>query len=161
MQKTSIMKHSKLLNKPHEIRRPRLDDWEQMLSILEKENFANIGGEEMRDFPLKDCFIATCGKEVIGLAGYKILDSNTAKTSLLAVKKKYREMGIGILLQNTRIQFLRDKNIKVLYTNCDNEKVISWNMRHFGFEKTGTLIPKTESYGLDDKDAWVNLKLNL
>ena len=161
MHKTSIMKHPNLLNKTHVIRRPRLNDWDQMLALLKKENFDRIGGEEMRDFPLKDCFIATCGEEIIGLAGYKILDSNTAKTSLLAVKKKYREMGIGILLQNTRIQFLREKNIKVLYTNCDNEKVISWNMRHFGFEKTGKLIPKTESYGLFDKDEWVNLKLNL
>ena len=150
-----------LLNEHYKIRRPRLNDWEQMLSILKKENFDNIGGEEMRDFPLKDCFIATCGKEIIGLAGYKILDSNTAKTSLLAVKKKYRKMGIGILLQNTRIQHLRNKNIKVLYTNCDNEKVISWNMRHFGFERTGETIAKTESYGLLDKNEWVNLKLYL
>ena len=155
------MKPHKLFNKPHIIRRPCLNDWDQMLSILKKENFDNIGGEEMRDFPLKDCFIAVRGKEVIGLAGYKILDSNTAKTSLIAVKKQYREMGIGILLQNTRIQYLRNKNIKVLYTNCDNEKVISWNIRHFGFKKTGKTIAKTESYGLSDKDEWVSLKLYL
>jgi N-acetylglutamate synthase-like GNAT family acetyltransferase len=157
----SGMKPHKLFNKPHIIRRPCLNDWDQMLSILKKENFDNIGGEEMRDFPLKDCFIAACGKEIIGLAGYKILDSSTAKTSLIAVKKQYREMGIGILLQNTRIQYLRNKNIKVLYTNCDNEKVISWNIRHFGFKKTGKTIAKTESYGLSDKDEWVSLKLYL
>ena len=155
------MRKPKLFNKPYIIRRPSLNDWDQMLSILKKENFDNIGGEEMRDFPLKDCFIAVRGEEVIGLAGYKILDSNTAKTSLLAVKKEYREMGIGVLLQNTRIQYLRNKNIKVLYTNCDNEKVISWNIRHFGFKKTGKIIPKTESYGLLDKNEWVSLKLYL
>ncbi len=160
---TSIMRQPKLFNKPkpYIIRRPSLNDWDQMLSILKKENFDNIGGEEMRDFPLKDCFIAASGEEVIGLAGYKILDSNTAKTSLLAVKKEYREMGIGVLLQNTRIQYLRNKNIKVLYTNCDNEKVVSWNIRHFGFKKTGETIAKTESFGLLDKNEWVSLKLYL
>jgi len=155
------MRKPKLFNKPYIIRRPSLNDWDQMLSILKKENFDNIGGEEMRDFPLKDCFIAVRGEEVIGLAGYKILDSNTAKTSLLAVKKEYREMGIGVTLQNSRIQYLRNKNIKVLYTNCDNEKVVSWNIRHFGFKKTGEIIAKTESFGRLDKDKWINLKLNL
>ena len=155
------MQPPKLFNKSHIIRRPCLNDWDQMLSILKKENFDNIGGEEMRDFPLKDCFIATIEKEVIGLAGYKILDSNTAKTSLLAVKKECREMGIGDTLQNKRIEYLRNKNIKVLYTNCDNEKVISWNIRHFGFKRTGEKIVKTESYGLLDKDEWVNLILYL
>lgn len=155
------MLNLKLLNKSYIIRRPCLNDWDQMLSILRKENFDNIGGEEMRDFPLKDCFIAVCGKEVIGLAGHKILDSNTAKNTLLAVKKEYRKMGVGTSLVKTRMQYLRNKGIKVLYTNCDNEKVISWNMRHFGFKKTGKKIPKTESYGLLDKDEWVNLKLNL
>ena len=51
------MRHPKLFNKPYIIRRPSLNDWDQMFSILKKENFHNIGGEEMRDFPLKDCFI--------------------------------------------------------------------------------------------------------
>jgi len=45
------MRHPKLFNKPYIIRRPSLNDWDQMLSILKKENFHNIGGEEMRDFP--------------------------------------------------------------------------------------------------------------
>ena len=155
------MRQPKLFNKPYIIRRPSLNDWDQMLSILKKENLHNIGGEEMRDFPLKDCFIAACGEEVIGLAGYKILDSNTAKSTLLVVKKEYRKMGIGASLVNKRMQYLRNKNIKVLYTNVDNEKVISWHIRHYGFKKTGKIIPKTESYGLLDKDEWVSLKLYL
>lgn len=155
------MRHSKLLNKPYVIRRPSIKDWGQMVSILKVENFHNIGGEEMKDFPLKDCFIAVREEEILGLAGYKILNNSTAKTSLLAVKKEYRNMGIGISLQNSRIQFLKDKKIKVLYTNCDNEKVIRWNIHHFGFKKTGRLIVKTESYGRLDKDKWVNLRLDL
>lgn len=157
----SIMRTPKLHNKPYIIRKPKINDWEQMLALLKEENFHNIGGEEMRDFPLKDCFIATSGKEVIGLAGYKILDPNTAKTSLLTVKKEYRDMGIGISLQNKRIEYLRNKNIKVLYTNCDNEKVINWNIRHFGFKRSGVITPKTESYGQLDKHEWVNLELYL
>ncbi len=161
LESISNLLRPKIFNKPYLIRRPILKDWDQMLSILKIENFHNIGGKEMRDFPLSDCFIAVCGEEVIGLAGYKILNKNTAKTTLLAVKQKYREMGVGISLQNTRIKYLRSKNIKVLYTNCDNEKVIRWNINHFGFKKTGKIIDKTEPYGRLDIDKWVNLKLDL
>lgn len=155
------MRNLKILSNLYLIRRPSIRDWDQILSILEKENFHNIGGEEMKDFPLKDCFIAVKNEEVLGLAGYKILNSTTAKTSLLAVKKEYRKMGIGEALQNSRIEYLKSKNIKELYTNCDNEKVIKWNINHFGFKKTGKLIAKTESYGRLDKDKWVNLRLEL
>ena len=139
------------------ITRPEPDHWAVILTILKTANFHAIGGAEMPEFPLSECFVALCESRLVGVAGYKILDEKTAKTTLLAVHPDYRRRGIGIQLAQARIECLRNLGIKQVFTNCDNREVISWNERHFGFRKTGKLIPKLEDFGRKDKDHWVNL----
>ena len=141
--------------------RPDPGHREAILAILKTANFHAIGGAEMAEFPLPDCFVATCGTQLVGVAGYRVLDEETAKTTLLVVNPDSRRKGIGIQLQQARIEYLRSRGIKLLFTNCDNPEVISWNERHFGFRKTGKLIPKLEDFGLRDKDHWVNLVAEL
>ncbi len=143
------------------IMRPRSNDWEAILEILKTANFHQIGGAEMSEFPLCDCFIAVDNLTPVGVAGYKMLDPTTAKTTLLTVHPDYRGRKIGIRLQQSRFAFLRDKGIKTIYTNCDDPAVIRWNERHFGFRKTGQLIPKVHEFGRKDKDHWVNLVADL
>ena len=137
--------------------RPGPGHSEAILAVLETANFHAIGGAEMAEFPLSDCFVALCESRLAGVAGYKILDKITAKTTLLAVHPDYRRRGIGIQLAQARIECLRNLGIKQVFTNCDDPEVISWNERHFGFRKTGKLIPKLEDFGRKDKDHWVNL----
>lgn len=144
-----------------QIRRPREDEWDRILEILETANFHHIGGLEMPEFPLNDCFVAVLDGRVIGVAGYKILDATTAKTSLLAVDPEHRGGAVGITLQTARQDFLRAQGIKELYTNSDDERVIDWYMRHFGYKPTGKRIPKLESFGRDDKTEWINMKVEL
>ena len=144
-----------------QIRRPREDEWERILEILETANFHHIGGQEMPEFPLSDCFVAVADGRVVGVAGYKILDATTAKTSLLAVDPEHRGAAVGIALQTARQDFLRARGIKELYTNSDDESVIEWYMRHFGYKPTGKRIPKLESFGRDDKTEWINMKVEL
>ncbi len=144
-----------------QIRRPREDEWDRILEILETANFHHIGGQEMPEFPLGDCFVAVADGRVIGVAGYKILDATTAKTSLLAVDPEHRGAAVGIALQTARQDFLRAQGIKELYTNSDDERVIDWYMRHFGYKPTGKRIPKLESFGRDDKTEWINMKVEL
>jgi N-acetylglutamate synthase-like GNAT family acetyltransferase len=144
-----------------QIRRPREDEWDRILEILETANFHHIGGQEMPEFPLGDCFVAVADGRVIGVAGYKILDATTAKTSLLAVDPEHRGAAVGIVLQTARQDFLRAQGIKELYTNSDDERVIDWYMRHFGYKPTGKRIPKLESFGRDDKTEWINMKVEL
>jgi len=141
--------------------RPDPGHWGAILAILKTANFHAIGGAEMPEFPLSDCFVARCESRLVGVAGYKILDEKTAKTTLLTVHPDYRRRGIGIQLAQARLEYLRNQGIKRLFTNCDDPEVISWNERHFGCCKTGKLIPKLEDYGRKDKDHWVNLVVKL
>ncbi len=144
-----------------QIRRPGKEDWERILEILETANFHHIGGREMPAFPLSDCFVAVAGGRVIGVAGYRILDDTTAKTTLLAVDPEHRRDAVGAALQTARQDFLRGRGIKTLYTNADDERVIDWYIRRFGYRPTGKRIPKVEPFGREDKSEWINLKVIL
>jgi len=141
--------------------RPGPADWDDILAILRAANFHRLGGVEMRDFPLADCFVARAQGRVVGVAGYELLDPATAKTSLLAVDPAWRGRGVGTRLQQARIDYLRGRGVRRLYTNCDDERVIAWNRREFGFRTTGRTIAKAHSFGRTDRDRWINLRLDL
>lgn len=144
-----------------EIRRPREEEWPRILEILETANFHHIGGREMPAFPLDDCFVAATGESVVGVAGYRVLDETTAKTTLLVVDPRHRGRGIGVRLHAARQDFLRRQGIKALYTNVDDERVVRWYVRHFGHRPTGERIAKVEPFGRDDRDEWINLVVEL
>lgn len=131
------------------------------MALLESANFHRIGGVEMRRFEPEDCFVAELGGRVVGVAGYAILDAVTAKTTLLVVDRAARRQGVGTALQAHRLAYLRQRGVRVLYTNCDDPAVIAWNCRHFGYYPTGRVIPKQEAYGRDDQDSWTNMRREL
>ena len=143
------------------IRRPKETDWPRMLEVLETANFHHIGGPEMPSFPLSDCFVAELDGLVIGVGGYRILDATTAKTTLLAVDSRFRGHNVGGALQQARQDYLREQGIKELYTNADDERVVAWYLRLFGYERTGKRIPKEAPFGRSDKDEWINLVTKL
>ncbi len=139
------------------LRRPDIADWPCVMEILREVNYHHIGSSEMPAFPLEDCFVAEVDGKVVGVAGYRILDSENAKTTLMAVNPAYRELGIGRKLQRKRMDFLRTQGIKYLTTNCDDEKVIDWYCRHFGYRRTGERVPKTAEFGRADREEWITL----
>ncbi len=143
------------------LRRPDEKDWPRILEILKIVNYHRIGGSEMPAFPLADCFVAEVDGRIAGVAGYRILDLRTAKTTLMAVDPVFRNHGLGMALQRARMDYLRTKGIRHLYTNSDDEKVINWYCRHFGYRPTGERVPKTEDFGLSDKTEWTTLVCNL
>ena len=115
----------------------------------------------MPSFPLCDCFVAVSRDRVIGVAGYRLLDDTTAKTTLLAVDTRFRGRAVGIALQRARQDFLRRQGIRTLYTNVDDQRAVAWYARHFGYRPTGERIPKVEPFGRADKHEWIGLKLEL
>lgn len=143
------------------VRRPVEADWPRILEILRHANYHRIGGSEMASFPLEDCFVAEVGGVIAGVAGYRILDADNAKTTLMVVDPAYRRYGIGLLLQRERMAFLKARGIKFLTTNCDDPAVIDWYCRHFGYVPTGDRVPKTEDFGLPDKREWITLRCRL
>ncbi len=145
----------------HIIRRPTEEDWYQILDVLRTANFHHIGGPEMATFPLEDCFIADIEDRIVGVAGYRILDEYNAKTTLLVVLPEYRRGKIGHDLQQTRQDFLREQGIKTLFSNTDDQHVVNWYKRNFGYQETGKIIAKMEPFGRLDRDTWINLKVEL
>ena len=144
-----------------EIRRPVAAEWPRILEVLETANFHHIGGPEMPSFPLGDCFVAAIEGAVIGVAGYRVLDDTTAKTTLLAVDPKYRGRRAGGALHTARQDYLRDLGIKTLYTNTDDERVIAWYERVFGYISSGERTPKLASFGRCDRQEWIELMVRL
>ncbi len=143
------------------IRRPVPEEWPRILEILETANFHHIGGPEMPSFPLSECFVAAVDGTVFGVAGYRVLDETTAKTTLLAVDPEYRGRSAGAALHRARQEFLRTLGIKTLYTNSDDARVIAWYERVFGYKPTGKRIAKLAPFGRSDKHEWINLMVEL
>lgn len=143
------------------IRRPKAEEWPRILEVLEAANFHHIGGPEMPEFPLSDCFVAALDGTVIGVAGYRVLDKTTAKTTLLAVDPEFRGHNAGVALHTARQDFLRRQGIQTLYTNSDDERVIAWYQRVFGYETTGKRTPKLAPFGRNDKHEWIGLMVRL
>jgi N-acetylglutamate synthase-like GNAT family acetyltransferase len=140
-----------------EIRRPSESDREAILSVLRTANFDAIGSSEMPEFPLSDCFIAVAGKTIVGVGGYRILDPNTAKTTLLAVDPAWRGRGVGNLLQTARLEVMKAAGVKRIYTNTDDDAVIAWLERRHEFRRSGETIAKLRPFGRADRDHWVNM----
>lgn len=144
------------------VERPTKADLPRIMEILQAVNYHRIGGAEMPAFPLEDCFVARLDDgRIAGVAGYRVLDARTAKTTLLAVDPAFRRMGAGEALQLARMDFLRARGIRQLFTNCDDEQVINWYENHFGYRRTGGRIPKVEPFGRADKNEWITLVAEL
>ena len=114
----------------------------------------------MPSFPLSDCFVASVGETIIGVGGYRILDEHCAKTTLLAVDPAWRGYGIGEMLQEARLAVMRENGASAIYTNTDDDLVIDWLIRKYGFRLTGETIPKTCDFGRPERDHWITLVLD-
>jgi N-acetylglutamate synthase-like GNAT family acetyltransferase len=140
-----------------EIRTAEESDREGILAVLRTANFDAIGSSEMPEFPLSDCFIAVSGGRIVGVGGYRILDADTAKTTLLAVDPAWRGRGIGAQLQAVRLEVMKAKGVRRIYTNTDDDSVIAWLERRHGFRRSGEVIAKVHPFGRPDRDHWVNM----
>ena len=139
------------------IERPAETDWPSILALLESANLHRIGGPEMREFPLSTCFVARLGKEIVGVCGYRFIDGHTARNTMTVVAMEHRGRGVGTRLKRACIDFLAEQGIREIFTNCDHRAIIDWNIREFGFQPTGRLIPKEEDFGKPGAKHWVNL----
>ena len=139
------------------IRRPTESDRDAIVAVLRTANFDAIGSSEMPEFPLSDCFIAAVDGTIVGVGGYRILDADTAKTTLLAVDPAWRGHGVGSRLQTARLDVMKAAGVKRIYTNTDDEGVIAWLERRHGFRRSGELIPKVHPFGRADRDHWINM----
>jgi ribosomal protein S18 acetylase RimI-like enzyme len=137
-------------------------DWPGILAVLETANMHHIPSPEVPEFDLACAFVARfeAGGRIVGVAGYKALSADRAKTTLLAVLPEARRHGIGRLLQERRMDALCALGIKTLSTNSDRPETIAWYEKHFGYVRVGSL-PKLHAFGHEGISEWTTLETDL
>jgi ribosomal-protein-alanine N-acetyltransferase len=103
-----------------------------ILEIMKTANMHYVPSPEMPDLDWRCFFIARVEGKIAGAAGYKILSPTEAKTTLMVVHPDYRRFNIGRVLQERRMQAMREQGIKTA-TNADIPETIAWYKKHFGY----------------------------
>jgi ribosomal-protein-alanine N-acetyltransferase len=142
------------------IRAASKTDFPAIIDVLQSANMHYIPSAEMPELDLQCCCVAEVKKRIVGMSGYKILTSDEAKTTLMAVLPEFRGWGIGLALQKWRMNELCRHGIKSLVTNADRPETIAWYKQHFGYQKIGT-IPKEHEFGHPDISQWTTLQVDL
>ncbi len=138
----------------------RQADLPEIMAVLKTANMHHIPSPEMPEFDLACAFVARMTGRVVGVAGYKVLSADEAKTTLLAVLPETRRNGIGRKLQERRMDELAALGVRTLTTNADRPDTIVWYENHFGYVRVGTL-PKLHSFGLENVSEWTTLETDL
>lgn len=136
------------------------NEFEQILAVLKPWNMHHIPSVEMEMIDFDTFFVAKIDGRIVGVSGYKILDKYHGKTTLLAVFPEFQGSGIGKALQDKRLEAMHDAGIKKVTTNADRSDIILWYKKHYGYKEVGKL-KKIASFGLDDKDYWTTLQMDL
>ena len=134
-----------------------------MLRVLETANMHRVPSPEMDDFDVGSWYVAEAEAEIVGVAGYRLLDRDgelVGKTTLLAVDPGAREHGIGRELQTLRMRLMAEAGARRVITNADRPETIAWYERHFGYRKVGS-VRKVHEFGLPDVDSWTTLEAPL
>ena len=142
------------------IRQAAKGDYDAILHVLTYWNMQHIPSAEMPELNTEQFYVATVAEKIIGVSGYKLLDANRGKTTLLAIIPDLQGFGIGKQLQDARLQAMFDAGAKTVTSNCDELKTITWYKKHYGYHEIGS-IKKLHSFGRTDVDHWTTLEMDL
>ncbi len=142
------------------IEKARPEDRSHILKIMKFWNMHHVPSCEMEALDIDCFFVARAEGKVVGASGYRILSEEEGKTTLLGVDPEYCRSGIGLALQNARLEAMYEQGIKTVVTNADRPETIKWYQKHFGYRQIGR-IRKKMSFGHPDIQEWTTLKMNL
>lgn len=131
---------------------------QKILDVMSCYNMHHVPSAEMDELDLNCFFIALVGEELVGASGYKMLNTTTGKTTLLAVTPAYSKHGIGLALQQARVKRMKELGAKKIITNADRPETITWYKKQ-GYVEIGKL-PKIHEFGLPHVQEWTTLQLN-
>lgn len=144
----------------YQVLRGSTSDKEAMLEVLEHYNMHHVPSVEVEEMVAEDYLVAKIGLKIVGLAGWKVLDSGEGKTTLMAVLPEYNGGGIGKDLQHRRMKILYELGCKTITTNADRPETIVWYKKHFGYKEIGKL-KKLCSFGMESIKYWTTMKSDL
>jgi N-acetylglutamate synthase-like GNAT family acetyltransferase len=142
------------------LRKAQESDLPRIFELLAQANMHHIPSEEMPELTFVNYTVAEIGGTVVGFCGYKILSPTLAKTELMVVDTSRRGSGVGILLQNHRMQEMFVLGIKRLTTNTDSPSSIAWYIKHFCYREIGKL-KKVHEFGDPTVHEWTSLEADL
>jgi len=146
--------------RPVLIERATEADRSVILRLLEQANMHHIPSPEMPAITYENYFVARHQGRVVGFSGYKQLSATAAKTELMVVDGSARGQGVGLRLQEKRMEDMLGRGIRTLTTNADLPGTISWYKRHFGYLEVARL-KKTHEFGDPGIDHWTTLQVDL
>jgi len=144
----------------------RPDDLAGALQILSLWNMAplapsaEVPDPERTSIEIANAFVAEAEGRIVGTCSYFILDDGWAETASLAVDPAPRFAGIGVSLQQARLDEMRRRGVRRVRTETDRPATVRWYVRRFGYRIVGT-SPKKHAFGLPDVDHWTVLNLDL
>jgi uncharacterized protein (DUF849 family)/N-acetylglutamate synthase-like GNAT family acetyltransferase len=138
----------------------RPEDRNSIIEVLKHFNMHHLPSVEMEEIDFNCFFVVKVEKEIVGVAGYKLLSPTEGKTTLLGVLPEYSGMGLGKALQEKRMEVMHQAGIKKLTTNADRPATILWYKKHYGYREVGKL-KKQRSFGWDEVDSWTTLETDL
>lgn len=105
------------------IEKAKKSDIHSIYNIMKAWNMHHIPSPEMEKIDISGFFVAKLKTgEIVGAAGYEIIDEENAKTTLLGVKPEYLVFGIGKALQIRRMEAMYfDEERSFLTTNADRK----------------------------------------
>jgi len=148
------------------IRKMREDDLPECMAILAAWNMAprlpteDTPDPERTGIEVANGFVAEAGGRIVGTCSYIVHSADLAETASLAVDPACKGGGVGHLLQQARLDEMRERGIKTVRTETDRPETIRWYVEHFGYRVVGT-NPKKHAFSLTDVDYWTVLELDL
>ena len=148
------------------VRKMRQDDLPGALRVLGMWNMAprppsaEIPDPERSTIEIANAFVAEAGGRIVGTCSYFLLGDGWAETASLAVEPEPRFAGIGVLLQQARLDEMRRRGVRRVRTETDRPATIRWYVGRFGYRIVGT-NPKKHAFSLPDVDHWTVLELDL
>lgn len=143
-----------------EVRPARSGELDVILAVMEPANMHRLDSPEMPELNLERFVVAELDGQVVGAAGWELLEPELAKTTLLAVHPEARGHGVGAALQQARMEAMAQAGAKRVRTNADRPQTIDWYKRNFGYEEVGTLA-KVDAFGDPNVDEWTTLEAPL
>lgn len=136
------------------------------MSILEMYNMAprpptpELPDPERAELAVDRTLVAEFDGMVVGLCSYLVHSPELVETASLAVHPDWRGHGIGLILQQKRLQLFRQKGFRKVRTETDRPEVADWYIRHFGYRTVGK-NPKKHCFGRPEIDYWTVLELSI
>ena len=148
------------------VRKMRGDDLPGALEILRLWNMvplapsAEVPEPERTTINIDNAFVAEAEGRIVGTGSYFILGDGWAETASLAVDPAPRFAGVGILLQQARLDEMRARGVRWVRTETDRPATVRWYVQRFGYRIVGA-NPKKHAFSRPDVDHWTVLELDL